>query len=401
MLTDDVISLCNTHKKKKPIRFLVFQLSFRHSETQRVGTYSTQFNVNIASKKDNSQKKMGLFGKERFGTIAVAPNKRDVKWVLPNWASAFPPGAYDSENYDNHLGHESHMHLVVDQGTGPGNSGAVGLYVHYKDENLGKYSFYFSTAAIEEERQRDPSGAALSQRLTMHTALNIPRGDGEVRVGHFAVTSKAALNALVEANPAKNKGTLWVMWSFDDDNVAKTAGNEADCKFVWSIPRFRQKLISPLTSKIFLVNGLNFVVRMDRKRTGVSAAAAAAAASDDQHQQQVERPAYTIFLFSRRSAFPPHNIALLGPTNGKLMQTEERDDMSSRILTVPGDVLAEAVDKIGTLRFELEFRAGGNPLDGAFNSAPAATLSKSDRPAEVPGCSSGTTYKTVVRDDEI
>ena len=314
---------------------------------------------------------MGWFGKDRFGVMEATADGRTFRWRLPKWTSEFKPGVYDSEHGTTFSGASFHFHLVV------ANEGDLGVYLHYKSMPIPKYSFFFTCAAGTRSRQ--------------HTALNIP--DDTERVGHWNVCRKQELVNMLAAAPGNND-ELVLQLNFDDDRVSRVATNESDCKYSWRIPRFNSRYLEPFTSAIFLVDGLNYVVRIDRKR-GIAAGAESGASGAS------AAPAFVVFLFSRRSVFPPHRISLVA-NGATVAATAERDDMSTQLLTLPADVVAGAVAADGSLQIDIEFRKGGNPLDGAFSLAPAAAASKSNRPATIPGCEgSSNPYVTVVTDDEI
>lgn len=305
---------------------------------------------------------MGWFGKDRFGTIEQSKDKRTFRWTLPEWTKNFPPGAYDSDHGESFQGTTFHFHLVI------ANEGDIGVYIHYKSVPIPKYSFFFSCNAGTRSRQ--------------HTALNIPP-DTE-RVGHWNVCKKQELNAMLQQDSSSNGDKLIIVLQFDDDKIIRTETNESDVKYTWKVPRFKERYLEPFTSTIFLVDGLNYVVRIDKKR----------GAADSN--------TYNVFLFSRRSVFPPHSISLCNAKGVPVAATELRDDMSTQLLTLPSEAIELALSPDGGVEFHLEFRKGGNPLDGAFNLPSGGNQAKSNRPATIPGCEgSSNPYVTVVNDDEI
>lgn len=305
---------------------------------------------------------MGWFGKDRFGTIETSADKRTFRWILDDWISSFGAGSYDSPHGESFQGTSFHFHLVV------ANDGDVGVYIHYKSIPIPKYSFFFSCNAGTRSRQ--------------HTALNIPP-DTE-RVGHWNVCKKKELSHMLQQDSARNGEKLILVLQFDDDVIKTTETNESDVKCVWKVPRFKERNLEPFTSTIFQVDGLNYVVRVDKKR----------GATDGN--------TYNVFLFSRRSVFPPHRISLVTDKGQQVAGTELRDDMTTQLLTLPADAIDAGVNAAGGIEIHIEFRKGGNPLDGAFNAPAQGNGSKSNRPATIPGCEgSSNPYVTVVNDDEI
>lgn len=306
---------------------------------------------------------MGWFGKDRFGTVHASPDKRTFTWIIDDWISNYGPGAYDSANSESFEGADFHFHLVI------ANDGDVGVYIHYKSIPIPKYSFFFSCAAGTRSRQ--------------HTALNIPP-DTE-RVGHWNVCKKQELSHMLQQDSARNGQKLHLVLQFDDDKIIRTETNESDVNYTWKVPRFKERYLEPFTSTIFLVDGLNYVVRVDKKRG------------------TADGNTYNVFLFSRRSVFPPHKISLVTESGSEVAATELRDDMTTQLLTLPAEAIEAGISKDGTIEIHIEFRKGGNPLDGAFAMPTGNDKgAKSNRPATVPGCEgSSNPYVTVVNDDEI
>mgnify|MGYP001598561651 FL=1 len=161
---------------------------------------------------------MGLFDKERFGTVErLDDQRRRFAWILPNFAQ-FTQGTYDSAKDKTMLGVSFHFHLVI------GERWDVGFYVHHKGSPIPKYSFYFSSGP--PPRAKSSTSAASSGVLQppnaismhrQHVAHSIP--PETERVGHWNVCSFSDCCELLKVGPGRASGPLWIVFQFDDDEV--------------------------------------------------------------------------------------------------------------------------------------------------------------------------------------
>jgi hypothetical protein len=290
---------------------------------------------------------MGLFGKERTGTLQAVERGQRYQWILKDFAS-FAPKAYDSEHGEGPNGASFHFHLIL------GPAGDVGFYIHYKRTPVPKYSFWF---CVGEHRSRQ------------HTAINIPP-DTE-RVGHWNCIRVPELHSMLQQGNSKD---LTVVFVFDHDKVTANHSPGGSI-YDWVIPRPVAQNFAPFTSPVFLIDGLNFVIRVDVKPNGDAIA----------------------FLFSRRCVIPPHRISAILPDGMTVcIATEVSTDMTAKVLNIPAAMFRDLISA-SPLHLRVEVSAGGNPLDN-FLGSPAAAA-QDEGPATVPGCEGGRIPYIVVQDD--
>lgn len=304
---------------------------------------------------------MGLFGKDRLGVIKCQEKGRKFTWYVPNLAS-LNLGAYDSPHETSRDGTQFHYHLII-----CGAEKFVGFYIHYKKTPVPKYSFHFASAT--------------GQRLRQHTAHSIPKETE--RCGHWNLCTVQDCLAIMPTDDS----TLQIEFTFDDDVVSCLPPTTQDeIGFEWIIPNFFSLNIEPFSSQSFLVDGIPFVLRFDKRQVHQD---------DDTFEEE-----FTLFVFSKRNSTPPHVLQILtGSGSGAVFAASEKtSEMSTQVLSVPKSSMAKALCACSTILVRLTVFRGGNPLENfarQFDVQPAAAVA---RPTIVPSATEKVGY-TVCDDD--
>jgi hypothetical protein len=264
---------------------------------------------------------MGLFGKERHGSMLVLADGRAFCWTLPNFSKYPFQTTLDSEYVMSFRKVKFHFHMTI------GPRGDVGFYLHYRDPPIPKYSYYLQNATGETMRQQ--------------TAHTIPK-DAE-RCGHWNMATLADMKSFLQQG---GSDTLQVFFSFDDDRIG-VEGIE-DTRVTWTVPNLLSKRLNPFTSPGFSVQGSLYVLRIDVKPT-----------SGD----------FVLFVFCRKGTLPPHSIAVMSPDGGILAQLERKDELGAQTLVIPHQHLLDTIGR-GNMEVVLTIFKNANPLD-FFNQAGA------------------------------
>lgn len=272
---------------------------------------------------------MGLFGKKRTGTLkATDSTGRHFTWVLPDFGKYQAGDTLNSDNVTCHTKTKFHFHISF------GTGGDIGVYIHYKNPPIPKYSYYFENSKGEVMRQ--------------HTAHTIP-AETE-RCGHWNVCNHRDMMSFL-----KEDSQLTIHFTFDDDNlVMKRVPEDNLISVMWKIPNLRSKNLSPYSSSGFFVNDTLLVARLDVKRKSADAVA-----KWDPNDIQT----FIFFLFCRKGRIPAHSIELLDASGNSYMKVEKNEDGTAQTLMVEKDVIDQHLDADGVLFVKINLFTGGNPLD--------------------------------------
>ena len=263
---------------------------------------------------------MGLFGKDRHGTMAAVLPGYHFTWTIPSFSKYHPGSLLDGENVPSFNRTLFHFHMVL------GMKGDVGFYLHYKGPPAPKYSYFFMNSLGETQRQ--------------HTAHTIP-ADAE-RCGHWNVGNVVEMKKFTSAGD----DSLILHFFFDDDKITEEGID--DKRFTWVIPSVLNKKLNPYTSRGFLVNNCLYILRMDEKP------------STDE---------FVFFVFCRKGAITSHSLAVLGPDDTVLGSLEKKDELGAQALLIPKSVVRAACSEPGApLVVTLVMFKSANPLE-FFNSA--------------------------------
>lgn len=219
-----------------------------------------------------------------------------------------------------------------------GVRGDVGFYLHFKEPPIPKYSYCLQNAAGETMRQQ--------------TAHTIPP-EAE-RCGHWNTASLVDMRQFLARG---GEDTLTVLFSFDDDTITKQGID--DIRVTWKVPELFKKRLNPLTSPGFSIHGSLYVIRMDVKQTTRE---------------------FVFFVFCRKGTLPPHSLAVTAPDGSVLAQLERRDELGAQTLTIPAELIEEAIGG-GSMEVTLIVFRNSNPLD-FFNSSIASNASVSSPPRQ-------------------
>ena len=279
---------------------------------------------------------MGWFFKDRHGTMHTVIKGRKFIWEIPDIKS-YRDTVLDGHNVPSFDDVQFHFHMTVNP------KGQMGFYLHYKGPPIPKYSYYFAakdtTPPPAKASWFPPHGTSMTRVSRQFTAHTIPP-DTE-RCGHWNVFNPEQLDALLEGTC----GTLMVVFQFDDDTMAVESAGGGDLKYRWTIPRFRDTLCSPFTSRGITCNNQLFVLRMDRK-----------GADGD----------YFCFVFSRSVKHPPMAMRVLAGAGEYVVAKIDRpsdDEMQMAPATMPREVIMGYVKPGDKLVVELTIFKVGNPLD--------------------------------------
>lgn len=275
---------------------------------------------------------MPFFGKKRHGTMLASSDGRKFSWTIPNFSS-YPFGStLDSEYVVSFSRVKFHFHLTI------GVRGDVGFYIHFKEPPIPKYSYCLENSAGETMRQQ--------------TAHTIP-ADAE-RCGHWNTASLVDMRQFLQRG---GEDTLKIQFSFDDDTISRQGID--DIRISWKVPDLFSKRLNPLTSPGFSIHGSLYVMRMDVKpSTGE----------------------FVFFVFCRKGTLPPHSLAVTAPDGVILAQLDRKDELGAQTLTIPVEVLQEAIGN-GGMEVTLIVFKNANPLD-FFNNAVPITISGSPPPQQ-------------------
>lgn len=279
---------------------------------------------------------MGLFGKDRVGTFkATDGSGRHFAWTIPKFSSYTAGKTLDAENVSCFTKTKFHLHMSL------GNSGNIGVYIHYKKPPIPKYSYYFENTKGEVMRQ--------------HTAHTIP-AESE-RCGHWNVCNLADMPDFLGA-----EDTLVIRLSFDDDTiVVKRVPEQNTISVLWTVPALLSQYLSPFSSAGFFIDSTLLVMRLDNKRHNPDAIA---------KYDPADIHTLILFLFSRKGKIPPHSIELVDASGKSYYKAEQREDGAALTAMVEKSVVDQHVAKDGVFFVQINFHTGGNPLE-ALNTLSA------------------------------
>lgn len=276
---------------------------------------------------------MGLFSKERHGSLTVQKQGYRFLWKLPDAMALIKPMAVlDSDLATTYQGVEFHFHLIV------GPRGDVGFYIHHKQEKIPKYSFRF---------------AAGSSAMRQHTAHTIPQETE--RCGHWNVCSTEDVRGLLGEHKDLN-----IFFTFDDDFLDKEPHADGSQSVTWTVPTLVDRCISPFTSHSFTFNGVGYVLRLDEDGA----------------------EGYVVFVFSRTGLVPPHDLTVMDGNSDTVTQVPRTEDMSTQLVKFPRGAIAAGGN---VLRVRVVMHRGGNPLDILNTPTPqksGTAAAASDAPKE-------------------
>lgn len=273
---------------------------------------------------------MGLFGKDRHGSMHTIIPGRQFIWKIPN-IKTYEDVVLDSNIVKNFRKVNFHFHMIISK------KKDIGFYLHCKGTPIPKYSYYFATSSNDSIKDTNtghwvpPDGVSSKRVSRQYTAHTIPP-DTE-RCGHWNVFNEQQMTDLMGT-----ESTLLVVFEFDDDNVVLEYLENTLVK--WTIPRFRSRQCTPLSSQGFGLNGALHMLRLDKK-------------TDD---------CYVLFLFSRSNKLPPHSITVAAADGTVVASAEKKEDGVPQILSITSRDIMKCIDMGATLTVTLAVSKTANPL---------------------------------------
>lgn len=294
---------------------------------------------------------MGLFYKKDEGTIeATDSSGRRFAWKISNFRDTQYGATLDSPKILNYAKAKFNIHLSV------GNTGDIGLFVHFKKPGIPKYSIY-----MENSR-----GSVLPQE----TAHTIPEGTDHS--GHWNLANMKSLLEFLGGND-----TLVVRLTFDQDELSMhNLEDQNRVAILWTIPRFKHQHTHPFTSVGFTIDGSVLVCRVDSTlREGLT----------ERRVGPDDVATYVFSLVSISSRVPAHTIELIDST-GEVYASGVRDASKKGgiTLTIAADLLTSKIGADGAVFTNFGLEVLPPPEDGNMARNLSAEKSKQSIASEAP-----------------